>query len=234
LNEIRDNRFDDEFTVLMDLVSHDILNINQAVLSAIELMTESSRVDERTKGHARKLESQIRICTQIFESIRMLCLAKKTDKVLSEQVDLNEMVAKAISNVSRMFPDKKVSVELERSAERAVVTGGMIVHETLVNALMGIFQLDGAEHATILAEVAKGECKDGTAWTVRLIDDNVAVPTLLEVENLSGISTNSRTKTVKIAGLALARAMAERLNGALVASAAGEGSEFRIKFIGAE
>jgi two-component sensor histidine kinase len=234
LNDSYAHRFDDEFPIIMDLVSHDILNINQAVLSAIELMTESSHADDRAKGHAKKLESQIRICTQIFESIRMICLTRKTDPVLSERVDVNDEVVKAISSVSRLFPDRKVSIELERSAEKAMVTGGRFVREALVNALMGILQLDSAEDASVRVEVVRGEREKGMAWTVRLVDDNIAVPALLEVENLSGISSDRRTKTTKIAGLVLARAMAEELDGALAASPAGKGSEFSIKFAGAE
>lgn len=222
---------DEEFQVFMDLISHDILNINQAVLSSIELMTESSKADER---HAKRAVSQIRISTQIFESMKVLCLTRKTGKTPSELVDLNETAKRAISDAANMFPDRQVKIELEESEEVAVVAGGMIVHEALTNALMGMIQLDPSEQASLKVRISRDEVHGVNHWIVRLNDENVAVPPTLLFESISEVSTDARTRMGRMAGLIMSRVMAERLGGAFEMKPTAKGSEFSVRFVGAE
>ncbi len=218
----------------MDLVSHDILNINQAVLSGIELMIASSRADETAKKHARRLESQIRVSTQIFESMKMLCVLRKADMMPSETVDLNETAREAVSDILVMFGDRKVGIDLTECAERPVVLGGPVTKDVLVNAIMGFLQLDKSEHPTIGMSVSKDASDDGRHWVVSLRDENVAVPSTLGFETVSTISTEKRTKMVRLAGLILARMLSEKLGGVFEAAPEGRANEIRIRFSGAE
>jgi two-component sensor histidine kinase len=225
---------DDEFQVVMDLVSHDILNINQSVLSAIELMTESSEADEKAKRHVRRAESQIRISTQIFESLKVLCLTQRTSKTPSELVDLNQAVKKAISDVADMFPDRQIRVDLEESEGKAVVAGGIIVHEALTNALMGVIRLDPSERASMKVRISGEEVQGVNHWVVRLDDERVAAPSTLGFETIGEVSTDSRTKMGRMAGLIMAKLMTEKLGGAFETGPSAKGSEFRVMFTGAE
>jgi len=230
-----DGSLDEEFQVIVDLVSHDILNINQAVLSAIELMTESSGANERAEKHARRAESQIKISTRIFESMKMLCLMRKTDKMpSSELVDLNEAVKKAISDAAGMFPDRQVRIELDESGEEAVAAGGIIVHEALTNALMGVIRLDTSEQVSVKVRVSGEAVHGANHWIVRLTDENVAVPTTLGFKTISDTSTDSRTRMGGMAGLIIAKVMAEKLGGAFETGPTAKGSEFIVRFVGVD
>ena len=232
--ETHDHRLDEEFHVIVDLVSHDILNINQAVLSAIELITESSGADEKTERHARRAESQIRISTQIFESMKVLCLTKRIGEMPSELVDLNEAVKKAISDATDMFPDRRVRVELEESEDKAVVAGGIIVHEALTNAIVGIIRLDTSEQASMKVRVSGEDVHGARHWVVRLSDENVAVPSKLGFKTIGEVSTDSRTRMGRMAGLIMARMMAEKLGGAFETGQTAKGSDIIVMFAGAD
>ncbi len=230
-----DNSLDEEFQVFMDLVSHDILNINQAILSAIELMTESSGADEKAKRHVRRAEAQIRISTQIFESMKMLCLMRKAGEApSSELVDLNEAVRKAVSDASDIFPDRRVRVDLEESGEKAVVAGGPLVRETLTNALMGMIRLDTSEQASMRVRVSGEDVHGAGHWVVLLSDENVTAPSTMEFETIGEVSEEARTRMGGMAGLIMARMMAEKLGGTFETEPTTKGSEFRVKFAGAE
>jgi two-component sensor histidine kinase len=229
-----DNGFEDDLPVFMDLVSHDILNINQTVLSAIELMIASSRADEKSKMHARRVESQIRISTQIFESMKMLCVLRKSEGVPTEPVDLNESAKKAITDVLVIFGDKRVGIELDECAERTAVRGGAIVKDVLVNAMMGLVQLDKSDHPMIRVSVSRDDADTGRDWVVSFRDENVVTPPSLGFDAVGALPTDKRTKMVKLAGLILARMLTEKLGGSFESGPSGKGSEIRIKFSGAE
>ena len=228
-----DNGFDDELPVFMDLVSHDILNINQAVLSAIELMTESSRADEGSKKRARKVESQIRISTQIFESMKLLCVTRKAGGVPSDPVDLNEAVAKAVSETQGMFKDRTLRIEFVGSTETPLVSGGPVVRDLLLDSLMGLMQLDSSESPSI--EVRVDRRGEGTppSWVVRMKDGNVSVPSSIALDPIGKMSSESRTRMVRLAGLVLARAITERLGGEFRTRSDDEGTELEITLPGA-
>jgi hypothetical protein len=227
-----ENGFEDELPVFMDLVSHDVLNINQAVLSAIELMIESSQADEGAKRRARRVESQIRISTQIFESMKLLCVSHKSGKMPSDPVDLNEEVRTAVSDIRAMFKDRQVNVEFEESAEKPFVSGGSIVSDLLVNSLMGLLQLDNSEHPSIAARIARHE-EEGAPWVVLLSSDNVSVPTSVGFDAIGAMTDDSRTKMVRLAGLILARVMTEKLGGTFGVASREKGTELRISLPGA-
>lgn len=218
----------------MDLVSHDVLNINQAVLSAIELITESSRADEGAKRRVMKVESQIRISTQIFESMKLLCVMRKTGRTPSEPADLNKAARNAVSDTLTMFKDRQLGIELDESSEEAVVRGGVIARELLVNAMMGLLQLDNSERASITVGVNRADSEEGVSWIVSVKDENVSLPPSLSVEAIAAVPEDTRTKMVRLAGLILARMMAEKLGGVFEARPVGNGSELRIVLPGAD
>lgn len=225
-----DNGFDEELPVFMDLVSHDILNINQTVLSAIELMMTSTQADDRAKRHARRAESQLRISTQIFESVKVLCVTRKTGKMLSEPVDLRAITSKVTSNVPNMFPDRRVRIDVEGEGDEAFVKGGGLVQHVLLNALVGVFQLDISDEAVIRLRVSREAEGESPGWVVHMVDEEVEVPEALDFETMGTVSDDSRSRMVRVAGLVLARVMVEKLGGTFQTAQLDRGSEFRIKF----
>ncbi|HIH01914.1 TPA: HAMP domain-containing histidine kinase [Thermoplasmata archaeon] len=215
-------------------MSHDILNINQAVLSAIELMTESSKADEGAKRRARKVESQIRISTQIFESMKLLCVTRRAGGMPSDPVDLNDAVEKAVSESEEMFKDRSVSVEFTRSAGAPAVKGGAIVKELLLDSLMGLIQLDNSERPSIELRVEKGEGEVSPSWVVVFRDENVSVPASLALDSIGEMSDDSRTRMVRLAGLVLARVITEKLGGAFRIASSDEETVLEIVLLEAD
>lgn len=203
---------EDDLPAYMDLLSHDILNMNQTVLSCIDLITAGDDLDERSRKHALRATSQMRISSQVFESIKTLCLLGRGESIPMVPVNLEEEARKATRMLSVMLPDRKVNVNLDVSGGDATVQGGVIVYNALLNALTNMAQLDPSDVLNIDASI--GPAGSG-AWEVRISDDKASLPESFDPESLRAEHGEARSRMVRVAGLLLAKMMSERLGGSV-------------------
>ena len=221
----------------MDLLSHDILNLNQTVLSYIELMSTSSDLDERLLEHAKKATSQIRISTQIVESINKLCLLQKED-VVETATDLSDRVADAARALESLLPHRNITchVRFPDSVSRATVLDVRnLVSQAVLNALMNIVQLDTSEAPEIELSIERLPENEGGNWLVKIHDDRISMHPDTDLEALMDGDDDSRSRTVRLAGVLLSKLMIERLGGTfeMVCPRAGGGT-VGMTFTGAE
>lgn len=217
----------DDLPAYMDLLSHDILNMNQTVLSCIDLMTASQRLDDRSKKHAMRAASQMRVSSQIFESIKTLCLLRRGDRLLYETVDLEAEITRAGQALSSMLPDKELHVTIEKAGGRTMVPGGQMVYNALLNALTNMAQLDAADRVDINVDVRPAEGCDAGVWEVCVSDAKATMLESFDPESLRADLAASRSRVVRIAGLLLSKMMVERLGGSVeVKSSDGDGCTF--------
>ena len=205
----------DDLPAYMDLLSHDILNMNQTVLSCIDLMTASQGLDDRSRRHALRATSQMNISSQIFESIKTLCLHEREEGAPSESVDLEEATSKARRALSNMLPDREIRVDVEKAGGKAVVLGNKMVYHALLNALTNMAQLDAADVVDIDIHIGPAGDAEARAWKVRISDANAAMPESFDPDSLRTGTQETRTRMVRVAGLLLSKMMTERLGGSI-------------------
>ena len=210
----------DDLPAYMDLLSHDILNMNQTVLSCIDLITAGEDLGERSRKHALRATSQMRISSQVFESIKTLCLLGRGEEVPVTPVKLEDEARRASRMLSTMLPDRKVTVNMDSSGEEATVEGGVMVYNALLNAFKNMAQLDPSDELTIDADIRP---TTGGKWEVRISDQNAGLPESFDPEALRSDSGEERSKVVRVAGLLLSKMMAERLGGSVTVERTGDG-----------
>ena len=217
--------------VYMDLLSHDILNLNQTVLSYIELMAASPDLDSKSKEHAKRATSQIRISTQIVESMNTLCLLQETEDIPETTSDLGEQVEAATSALEQLMPHRKVRFTRDCEGKAPVVDSGNLIAQAVLNALMNTVQLDHSDAPEI--EVHVGRTSDGSegSWQVTVRDANMALPPGIDLDDIVSKRDDARSKTVKLAGVLLSKMMVERLGGAFEIESPGDrGGVLRMTF----
>ncbi|HUV60996.1 MAG TPA: hypothetical protein VMW71_02370 [Thermoplasmata archaeon] len=223
----------EELPAYMDLLSHDILNLNQTVLSSIEFMTSSSSLDDRAMEHAERATSQIRISTLLVESINKLCLLQKEDDLRTTTVVLADEVAKAIHALNDILPHRGVRLTVESSPEAVVMDSKDMVSQSILNALINMVQLDPSESPEITIKTERPGT-DGLTWRVRLEDSNLALSKNLDLDTIVSESGESRSKTVRLAGILLSKMMVETLGGEIEIDCCNErGGAFLMTYRGA-
>lgn len=210
--EKRRRGLDEDLPAYMDLLSHDILNLNQTVLTSIEFMTSSSSLDDRSKEHAERATTQIRISTQLVESINKLCLLQKETGLRTASAVLADEVAKAANALNNIMPNRGVRLMVEVDEEAAVANSKDLVSQSILNALINMVQLDQAETPEITIRTERAESEQ-PSWRVRIEDAKLALPSEIDLDIVVEECSTSRSKTVRLAGILLSKMMVETLGG---------------------
>jgi len=217
----------------MDLLSHDILNLNQTVLSSIEYMMSSSSLDNRSREHAEKATSQVRISTQLMESINKLCLLQNETELKTTTVSLAEEVAKATTALSSILPHRGIRFAFENLTEATVVDSKDLVSQSILNALINMVQLDHSESPEISISIERAGDDDCT-WCVRLQDSGLVLSTPVDLDTIVCGPEERRSKTVRLAGILLSKMMVEKLGGKIeIDCFDGRGGAFTMTYKGA-
>ncbi|HUS56473.1 MAG TPA: hypothetical protein VMY17_00445 [Thermoplasmata archaeon] len=201
----------DELSAYMDILSHDILNNNQAILSCIEFITTSPALDERSREYTAKAAVKVNISTLMFESIRELCLANQSETPPLRPMDLSELLVDAVQALSRLFPRVTVTTSEGLDKTAPSIMGNQMASDLVLMALVNLALLDKSEDGRI--DIGIGESGPEHV-DVLLSSRHIRIPSAFLEHDAPHLTSDSRSKMVRVAGFLLARLMTKALDGA--------------------
>lgn len=225
-----------DLTSYIDLLGHDVLNSNQAVLSYLELIISSPGMDPRTKKYAQKAASHIRACAVLIDNVKRMTAARRGDLVTGGGLDLTKAMRVAADKVTQILPDRRVEFRFHPSHDETIVLGGGIVPDVLLNLLINIIQLDQGDDVILKVEVTPVREHGVACWRLAISDERLPLNQAL-AEGISGEGwTQDRSRIVKMTGLVFAKLMAENIGGSLTLGqcSGGKGSTYVLMLKGGE
>lgn len=204
----------------MDLLSHDIQNNNQAILSYLELIMSTPGTDSRIRRYAEKAASQLRTGAVLLENVRKTVDAIKASGRTMFSVDAVSAIAEAEAKLITLFPDRQISVNTVKSTEDPIVLGSETIRDLLLNVLVNVVQLDPGEKVSVTIRLEDAERLGQSYLRIRIEDKAMMLPPVLKGDLSETASTLDPSKTVKLAGLMFASLMTETLGGKVEAEEA--------------
>jgi len=217
----------------MDLLSHDVLNNNQAVLSYLELVLANPDLDAKARDYAEKAISHVRTSTVLVEHAKNLMAARTADPNSFRPIDLMRSVMLAIKEVPRFFPTKKIRVRVVQGPTDAYVLGDALADDLVLNAFIDMIRTDPGDEVAIDVRIMKSEQGSKMCWSLVLSDPNAVLRPGMKSENLSALLSQDNTKMVKMTGFLFASIASHLLGGEFVAKelGTGQGSEFVLTLV---
>lgn len=218
----------------MDLVSHDMLNDSQAVMSYLELILAIPNLDKKAADYARKAVSHVRSSTMRIENVKTIVTARKASSAVLGSADLMAAVKEACEDIPRIFPSKCVIVERPEASGKAMVVGGGLVRELLMTIMASIVKLDPEKDAVLKVKLAEDAGYGNRGWTVTIEDPNVKLPAMVKDTDIDNVHTKDSSLAGRVSGLLFAKMAAEALGGDFdvqpgVGSDASRGAVFVLK-----
>lgn len=173
--EVKEARSESEF--LNDLLSHDIINYT---ISALHFLQGALKSPDLTPEAKSKLEVATRDIQNAFDlasSVRDLARAKAEGEEPPESVkDLQMLVAEAIEDSKAMYFDRKMKLNIQKSAEPKYVAAGPIASRLFTNILTNAIKYD--QHEEIVIDVAIDNVSElgRPYWRVKISDNGVGIP----------------------------------------------------------
>lgn len=197
----------------MDLLSHDILNNNQAVLSYLELALANPQLDSKSRNYAEKALSHVRISTLLVEHAKNLMAARTAEPNSFRPTDLMRSVMIAIKELPRFFPEKNVRVRVVQGPTDAYVIGGALADDLVLNSFIDMVRTDPGNEVAVDVKIVKSERGNKMCWSLMLSDPNAAFQPDMKSDDVSALISQDSSKMVRMSGFLFARMAAKLLGG---------------------
>jgi hypothetical protein len=222
-----------QFEFYMDLLGHDLLNSNQAVLSYLELILSTPGLDKKTVAMAEKAIAHVRASTLLIENVKRILGTRIANFRELSPIDLTGVIDKAESDLARFYPGRKIRVEHEAWPQTAMVYGSTFVADLVLSVLVTAARLNPGDDVKLRISLLEDKADEHGIWIVRIEDDESRLPPFLDGEGVSATYAQDISLAVKTAGLLSAKMIAANLGGDFEAHAIShepkrKGAEFTI------
>jgi hypothetical protein len=202
----------EEVGVLMDLLSHDMLNNNQATLSYLELI-HSLKTDRQTREFAEKAASQVRTSSMLLDGMRRFITSSREGSLPSTAVDLRATLADVAQEVAEMFPHKRVAVDAAGIPAGTMARGGHCVTDLFMNLVMNLVQLDPGDDVRIEARDASQGGKGEATVRIEVAALGARLPRGVGNDLFVHARPKDMSKMARVSGAVFASSIARALGG---------------------
>ena len=202
-----------QFEFYMDLLGHDVLNSNQAVLSYLELIMANPGADKKTRALAEKAIAHIRSSTMLVENVKRILGTREIDYRNLKQVDLVKAIERAEVELGRYYPGRRMRLDHKGWPKTAVAFGNTYAADLILISLVTAVRLDVGEDVNMTLSLNEGESEGHPMWMIRIDDPNSQLPPFLDGEGVTATYAQDISLAVRTTGLLSAKMIAKNLGG---------------------
>lgn len=190
----------------VDLMAHDITNMNQALLMSMDLLMISGKLTENEMEYAKSAINSIHSITEVIENVKLIQKVTK-EKQNFVPLDVDKMLQECIESVPRSA-DKSVDVDYHPGKGRII--HGLPQFKTAFCQIIenSIKYSDASVRINIdVIEVKAGEAP---LYVISIADDGHGIPPESREDVFRGRSTREGITQGRGLGLFIARLLVER------------------------
>lgn len=224
----------EEMSVLMDLLSHDMLNKNQATLSYLELIHSMPRDERKTRDFSEKAASQVRTSSMLLDGIRRFVSSARRGVMPTATVAVADVMESVAKDISDIFPYRSIDVDLSGVAPEAMAVGGQCVHDLFMNLLANVVQLGPEQECRVVVSARSGRSDRPGLTTVEVSAPTAVMPQGVDDSLISRAAAADLSKMTRVSGIVFAGSIARALGGTfsarVIEPASGTGCVFEVSF----
>jgi signal transduction histidine kinase len=195
----------------LDVMGHDINNLNQTALGNLELIREESNLSEDEKESIERSLVAIRSSAGIIENVRRL-QQLSGENVGLEKLDINDAIMESIKEAPRPA-DKKISINYT-PRKGMMVKCVPLLKEIFSNLINNSIKYSGQE-VTIDIEIGENIMWDKKYHTVTVSDNGIGIPDEVKPLLFNRFQRGTAKAHGKGLGLYIVRSILEKCDGSV-------------------
>jgi len=199
----------------LDIMSHDILNFNQAVLSYLEITLNDTSTSEETKHYLQSAIDHIRNSSQLIDDVKKIARLEQVSTDAFDTLSLDEVIEGSIKDLRLMLPDRQIEVSVRNDAGHVNVKGTDVLGDVFLNLLANAVRQDQSEEPVIEVTITRPKAPSGMV-DVTVEDRGSGIPNQLKKALAGETSSDNVTRKQAGLGLLMVRAAAKRFGGHLI------------------
>lgn len=125
----------DKSKLYLDLLTHDIANLNTPLYSYFDMMIKDEKVDTQSKEMLRKAYAQVEKISVLLSRVRKLSKADLEEMEEQKICDPSEIIQQSVSELRRAFPSRRIDVVVKDLEGGVLVGAGEMLDEIFFNIL---------------------------------------------------------------------------------------------------
>ncbi|MDG6224362.1 MAG: PAS domain S-box protein [Candidatus Thermoplasmatota archaeon] len=194
---------------LLDLISHDIGNIHQGILSSLELLDAASLPEEVRRRNLLNIKNLANRSVHLVKNVLVLTRLESMDKNLND-IDVIGSIERALDSCRSAFPDRTIHYRTICDRSPLMIKAEPILEEVFFNIFHNGIKVQKERDPRLEAEVIPDP--DNFCVRIRISDWGPGIPD----ESKEKLLYRSRTPCEKVhsgIGLSLVRELVTRYNG---------------------
>ncbi|MCK4567945.1 MAG: PAS domain S-box protein [Candidatus Thorarchaeota archaeon] len=193
---------------LIDLMSHDLNNIHQGMMTALELLSTLNDLPPESRTFLENSLSQLERAGGLISKVKTLSEVK-SKKIKPQRIDIHEPISKALDSIRKTFPQREINVDFNIKPETHIVSGCEFLLDVFYNLLHNAVKADINE--PVILEINAEPSTDGASLQVTVVDRGPGIPDSKKSSILSRLG-DERTARSGI-GLTLVQQIMDRCKG---------------------
>ncbi len=139
-----------------DLMSHDVRNYNQGIMSNLELLNMSEDLPEDVKRFSKNALNQVIGSSRLITNLQTLSDLKHSKASLNN-MDVIPFIEEALDYTKTSFPDKNIIVDFPDDGRSVIVKGNSMLLEVLNNILSNTVKFDRSQEVHIEIKITEDD-----------------------------------------------------------------------------
>lgn len=203
----------EEMSVLMDLLSHDMLNKNQATLGYLELIHSLPGDEAKTRDFSERAASQVRASSMLLDGIRRFVSSARRGALPTDVVALRDVLESVSKDTSDIFPFRRIEVDISGVAPGIEGQGGQCIHDLFMNLFTNIVQLDSGERVAITVDAREDDLDGAAITTIRVRAPTAVMPQGVSDDHITRAPSADLSKMTRVSGIVFAGSITRALGG---------------------
>jgi PAS domain S-box-containing protein len=157
----------------LDILSHDVSNLNQAIISSNELLLMKEEISDEMKKYTKTSLSQARAMSDLIRNVRRLTKIG-IENFEQKKMDVYRVLDESIARINEMYPDEKITINHSLPESGVMVSGNELLGDVLDNLLINSVKFNREEEIRI--EISHLLSDNGKYWKLQFSDNGPGVP----------------------------------------------------------
>ncbi len=166
----------DRAQLYLDLLSHDIANLNTPLCSYFDMLIQDERIDAETRQTLAKANDIVDKMNALLSRIRKISKTEQEGVEELKPVSLNKMLQESVESLRKAFPRKKLEITINSTEPEFIALTGEMLDEIFFNILHNAVKFSPGEEVKIEIALSKIKHKDRLSCAVDISDYGRGIP----------------------------------------------------------
>lgn len=196
--------------LFMDLLSHDINNLNLPIMNYMELFLLKKELPEMYQNAAKTVLKQSKAITRLIESVKRYSQLHP-DEFDTQPMDITPLLQHSQERIKNVYKDKKITITSTIKEKEVIVSGNDFLQDVFDNVIGNAVKYNKTDHVTITITHSLADHKKN--WMIEIKDNGSGIPDDMKESIFNRLQRGEKDVQGSGLGLAIVREVVKGCGG---------------------